>query len=542
MKAISRKFAVFLIIILGLLIYSNSLNTGFHYDDRYNIERNKQIRDISGVKALWRYKKPRLITHLTFAVNYLFGRLQAFHYHLTNLLIHICSSITVYFLAIFTFETPGMKKTLLRKHARIIALFSGLIFLSHPLQVQAVTYISQRFASLCGLFYIVSVLFYLKSRLTQKFFYYFLALLTIIAAMFTKENAVTLPLTVLVYELVFFGARKKDAKKIFLRIMPILLLTIIASGISSNIVPRFIESHKNRESLQELNFLPRVPKERCTISRKNYFLTELNAMRTYMRLLFFPVNQNLDYDYPVSRSIREPRTIFSLFLLSAVIIFAMGIFKKERLISFGIFWFLIAISVESGFVPLPDVIQEHRLYLPMAGFALFVTSAMALVISNKTRLFILLIALVSGFSLLTYNRNRVWKNGFTLWQDTVRKSPNKFRPHHYLGFIYYNMAAYDEAMREYQRAAAIDPGSSDIYHSLGVIYANKRNYDKAIECYQKSILFGPPRLTDIYYALGACYVYKNDLENARKQLAVLRRLNQNRLAGRLELLIKSRSK
>jgi hypothetical protein len=136
-----------------------------------------------------------------------------------NLIIHLFTAILVWWLTLLTFSTPAIKKESISRHANVLALFAGLIFVSHPLQTEAVTYIVQRAACMAALFYLLSLCLYVKSRLLQNavipakagiqnkndtiYFYYISSLLTAILAMFTKENAISLPLMILLYEFSF---------------------------------------------------------------------------------------------------------------------------------------------------------------------------------------------------------------------------------------------------------------------------------------------------------------------------------------------------
>ena len=135
------------------------------------------------------------------------------------------------------------------------------------------------------------------------------------------------------------------------------------------------------------------------VSRWDYLNTQFRVIVTYIRLLFFPVNQNLDYDYPIYRTFFTPPVFLSfLFLLG---IFCWGIYllyrsyKSDqanrfwyRLIAFGIFWFFVTLSVESSIIPIQDVIYEHRLYLPSVGFFMAIMSGIVFIyvrLANRTK-------------------------------------------------------------------------------------------------------------------------------------------------------------
>ncbi len=207
----SKIFAVITLCCLGILIYSNTLHSPFHFDDEYSIVRNFSIRNLSNLGAIWHFWPTRFITYLTIALNYHFNHLNVFGYHLFNLVIHLGSAILAWWFALLLFSTPAMKGKKIAGYANLIAFFVGLVFVAHPIQTQAVTYIIQRSCSLATLFYLASLNLYVKSRLLQQegkslrvwMPYYGSSLITMVMAMFTKEMTITLPLMVLLYEACF---------------------------------------------------------------------------------------------------------------------------------------------------------------------------------------------------------------------------------------------------------------------------------------------------------------------------------------------------
>jgi hypothetical protein len=113
-----------------------------------------------------------------------------------------------------------------------------------------------------------------------------------------------------------------------------------------------------------------MPQE-APITSFQYFLTQLHVIPYYIKLLFIPTNLNLDYDWPITRGI-DFTTVAFFILLTSLIILAVFLFRKARLVSFGIVWFFVTLSVTSSFIVIFDVIFEHRLYLPSVGFAIVV--------------------------------------------------------------------------------------------------------------------------------------------------------------------------
>jgi tetratricopeptide (TPR) repeat protein len=355
----------------------------------------------------------------------------------------------------------------------------------------------------------------------KRFSIYAISLLSAVLAMKTKEIAFTLPLVVALYELMFFeGALKKR----MLYLLPLLLtMLIIPLGLMGSAKPM-------GEVIGDVSAAARVGSD---ISRWEYLFTQFRVIVTYIRLLFFPVNQNLDYDYPVYRSFFDPDVFLSfLFLLSlfclAVYLFYRSRFSylstlnsqlstlssqpSSRLAGFGIFWFFITLSVESSLIPMNDVIFEHRVYLPSVGFFIAVMAVLFMAwerLKGKAAWMGKavtggLIAVVFLFSGAAYARNTVWQSEFSLWQDVARKSPGKARAHNNLGLIFMNKGDMDRAVVFYGRALAIDQKIAEPHFNMGVVYERKGQLDEAIEEYRKAVALDPG-YADAFFNLGVAY-------------------------------------
>lgn len=472
----SSSLIFFVIPVLGFLIYSNTLQTSFHLDDVHSIVENPTIRNLFNLRDQWTLLPQRFVANWTFALNYHFSKLEVWSYHLFNLLVHLLSSLLVYFLIRLVFRAPSLQKDPSAPQSESIAFFCSLIFLSHPLQTQAVTYIAQRAASLATLLYLASVFFYLKARLEKSLTFYLLALSSALAAMFTKQIAYTLPLALLLVEVCFFERRSRG--QVLGRLSPFFALWGIVY---------FACYHRGVQA----GFLEEITRAGSEIPRSRYLLTQINVVRTYIRLLFLPVRQNLDYDYPISKSLWEPWTLASFIFLLAIFLFALKIYKKYRLASFGIFWFFLTLSAESSIIPIEDVIFEHRLYLPMFGFATAFSSGCYVILRNRiwfVRILTVIIALLSG---MTYLRNRVWKDEVTLWQDVLSKGGGKIRPFDNLGAAFVEQGKLGETVELMKRGLAKNPPSHDTYNTLGVALARLGKYEEAISYYELALQKNP---------------------------------------------------
>ena len=205
-----RVLSTILIVSLGAMVYSNAFYCSYHFDDLRFIVGNGVIRNFNDWPNIWHFWHSRFVVFLSLALNYKIGGLNVFGYHLFNLMVHELSAIFVWWFVNLTLLSSAMKEKMISGQSDIIALFAALIFVAHPLQTEAVTNIWQRCACLAALFYLASLCFYIKARMAGRWesYYYFSSLITAIVAMFTKENAVTLPLMILAYEIIFLNPKK----------------------------------------------------------------------------------------------------------------------------------------------------------------------------------------------------------------------------------------------------------------------------------------------------------------------------------------------
>jgi hypothetical protein len=362
--------AVLLIVGVALVAYSNTFSVPFHFDDRPNILENPDVQ----IKVLtWdrvqqliknTYKESiRVFSYFTLALNYYLGGVNVFGYHLVNFIIHVASGIFLYWFLMLTFNLPHLKE----KYGGIsyrVALFGSLIFISHPIQTQSVTYIVQRMASMAGMFYLFSMVLYIKGRLSSgrvKYVYFLGMVLSYLLGVFSKENVAILPLFIALYEFYFFQNLDLTPRgKKILILLGGVLLGLLAFG--------FILWGKRYIELTIAGYQYRT----FTLSER--VLTQFRVVLYYLTLLIYPhpSRLNLDYDFPISKTIFDPlTTILSIFIITGVIGYSFWVAKKRPVLSFFILWYFGNLVIESSIFPL-EMVYEHRLYLPSVGpFVLF---------------------------------------------------------------------------------------------------------------------------------------------------------------------------
>jgi tetratricopeptide (TPR) repeat protein len=508
-----------LLLIVTFFAYLPVFDAPFVFDDFPAIVRNVGLRNLSNIEGIWLLNHKRFLSNLTFAINYKFGQNDAFGYHVVNFLFHFGSTLGVFVLAkILSKNYIHGKKT--------IPVLAALIFALHPVQTQAVSYIVQRTAVLSSLFYIWGLSMYacfMHSGIQnwrKRIIYYLISVICLISATLSKEIAFSFPLSIAAIELFSRGFSLKQIRN-WIWVGSYFLITLGC----------YLVVHLGTPPLDKLIFeLENLPIATYgnDLTRFEYFITQLSVVRTYVRLAILPVSQNLDYDYPFFRSIFSLVPLFSLLFSLALVFFAFISRKKYPLMGLGIFLFYIGLSIESSIFPIEDVIFEHRMYLPLAGFSLAIAAIFVQIwelLKNKYKFksnawgitFASLV--ISILAITTFSRNLVWANDERLWIDTISKSPNKARPYAALAMVYEKYGRYRESIDFFQKAKTLDPRNDIVYlNTIGTINLRLGEEAKAMEIY-KEVLERKP--TDIFARnnLGAIYVNKGDFEKAKNEFA-----------------------
>ena len=518
---------LFYLVLIGIVLgvafwcYSNTFEVPWQFDDGENITQNPDIQlrviSIAEINRLIRtmFKENiRVFSYFTFALNYYFGGFEVWGYHLVNLVIHGVTGILVFWFVWLTFHLPSQRERYGALGLRV-AFFSALIFVSHPVQTQAVTYIVQRMSSMAAMFYLLSLICYVKGRLSPGrtgIVWYGGMVGSGFLAIFTKENALMLPLFILLYEVLFFqGLEWRVLRKRFGVILGIIgglgLLGAILLG------SRYWEVIREGYLYRDFTMGERV-------------LTQFRVVLYYVTLLLYPhpSRLNLDYDFPVSRSLVDPVTTF-FSLLAILSVLGVGVWRVRRnsLLSFWIFWYFGNLLIESSVVPL-EMVYEHRLYLPSIGpIVLFIwglvrvwdgwlrrfsgSRAWDFVFGGKLSGWLAVLPMVLLLSWGTMERNKVWGSRLELWKDCVKKSPNKARPHNNLGFEYDKKNLVEEAILEFRKALEINPSYLNAQKNLNLAYMKKGVDEEAIIGYQR-LLGLSPKDKEAYVNLGIAYSRK----------------------------------
>ena len=527
-------FPLFFLVVGIIVIYANSLNSSFHFDDLQIIERtNLHITELSAesLKGTFyftplRNRIYRPIPCLTLGINYYFGQEDPFGYHIVNVAIHILCAIAVYAFLNVLLSIPGIRPAFAAKYRHEISVVATFLFAFHPIQVNVVTYVIQRMASLAALFYVVSVTGYLLFRIGsqsgvrndrfKKYMGLSIAIICGILSVLSKENTAVLPITILVIDYLFFYNLYEDHHKRRLRRIYGLTIGMILVFVAyAGTIPllEYINGYGHRD----FTLIERL-------------LTEARVVFFYLFLLIVPnVNLlNLNHDFVISKGIIEPpQTLFSIVGIVLIVVIGIVSIKRFNLVSFVIWWFLGNLVIESSILPL-EIIYEHRTYLP--GVMIFLIFSLFLIyvfwgVLKKKRWIISISLILVLYGNGTYLRNVIFRNPISLWQDVVQKSPNYARAHANLGKYYMDYGCLEEAKDELKTASSLDPDMPEPLINLGKIYLNDPGMiTEAILLFKKAQINDPDSHTG-FMALGDAYMKLKEYEKAEHfYTIVLKRL------------------
>lgn len=507
MKATQIKLIqISVISVMAFVLYSYSFKNDFVWDDLSLIRTNDKIQHLSQIPKLFfldffdsrkyegsvdgGYYRPLILA--SFALDYAFWKENPFGYHLTNLLLHLLNAMLVFWLA----------RRLLGSQWG--AFWIALFFAIHPLQVDAVAYISGRTDVLATTFILGSLLCFLS--IDEKTRWVWLrvggALLFHAGALLSKEIGLLVP------AFIFIACRvikKWPLRKTLLILIPFLLVTVGYLEIRSQVL--------NFAAGEFLESLPGVGWR---------FLSILIAWASSSLLFFWPSPIYFERFQPLQTQWSWQMGL-SAGLFVAVLLLLIFLWKKNRPLFFlGSFYFL-------GLLPVlqihPMYVQdslfwtEHFFYLPSIGFfAVSVAAAFYLILrfpSFKRPFHFAAPALILLFSFFTILRTADWKNEQSLYENTLRRNPNSARAHNNLALVYESQGKYLKAVRHFKKAIALNPHSSGAYNNLGNVYKARKKWTRAIACYRKALRVGG-KLPCTFHNLAQTLIEKKDLATAEK--------------------------
>lgn len=471
----SRPFVFFLIFAAALGLYSSALTGQFIWDDEYQIRDNRYLTawqylpDIftknitAGADSDCHFYRP--IQIFSYRLDYLLWKLEPFGYHLTGILLH---ALAAWFLFLLL-ESWSV--------ARPIAVLSTLFFLIHPIQTEAVAYLSGRADLLALVFMLAALLADPKKK--------FLAAAFFTLALLSKESALIFPV------LLAISTAARGERASLRGLTPFLLISVAYLLLRFTVLVPFAFPAEAR------TFLDRLP---------GIFASLVG----YARVILFPWSGlHMEYGLYFFRW-DHPQVLLGLGIFLGLALFFWR-FRMNRNVRIGGAWLTAAWLPVSGIFPLNASMAEHWLYLPSIGIFLLAGSAFGLFIQNKkTKIAgtIICLALISLYAAKTYQQNFYWSDNAHFSKETLRFMPNSWRAHYMLGLHYGSIGEKAKAAGHYERAFEINPGFAEAYYNLGNLLASVNDDAGAEEYYLKAIKVNPRyapaynNLANIYSRLG----------------------------------------
>jgi protein O-mannosyl-transferase len=508
-----RWAAPLLVVILGIIAYSNSFHGPFVFDDMAAIVKNPQICSLNPFKyppAGPSTIAGRPVVIFSFAANYAASHLKVESYHATNLVIHLLAGLTLYGIIRRTLLKVGAAGNYRSESARWLAAMAAALWVVHPLDTQSVTYIVQRAESLASLFMMLSLYCFIRAADGGRTW----GILAVIACglgMASKEIAAAMPILALLYDRAFLVGTFKGALarrwKIYV-------------GMAATYAFILLSLHTGlRETMVGFHL---------GISAREYARTELNVIAHYLRLAFWPTDLVLDYyGWPIAKTWSEVQWDGWIVLVLAIATL-IAIWRWPRMGFLGA-WFFLILAPTSSFLPIKqEVAADQRMYAPLAAvICLVVAVGWAIVRRSRTLQWVAGIAGCLAIALLmrlTIQRNDLYAVPLDLWQDTIAKRPDNTRAHVNLGNTWAQVsiqyapgspeavAAAAQAREQYQIALKQEPKMGEAIFAIGESLEHIGDPAAAEDLYTRSL----PKFPEIR---GPLLVERGNLRARRRDWA-----------------------
>lgn len=485
----SKNYWWLMPVIVGTLLYLNSIKGTFFWDDYGVILENPKIKTWKGSLSTFLpnyWKKEffgtkgayRPLRHLTFSLDYAIWGTNPSGYRLTNVLLNTITICCVSLLAKEIFSS------------NFVALFSGMLFSIHPAHMESINYIKNRGEMLCAIFFILTIYLWVKKK-------FLLSMLVYILCLLSKEYAIMLPFVLFTMKLFILKDRK------MLHLLPYFVLS------SAFILWCFAVIKHGAE--------PNIPDP--LISNVNIIQRVISTVTQYIFLLFLPVKLQVDR---VLKIYSLGLSVVIMFVYLFILLFLYILWRKNLLsgqLFFSIFLiFLLLIPVANIFILGGRAFAEQRLYLPSIGWALFISGVVYEVCKNssvakKISLGCLIIVTII-FGITIIKRNILWSNELLLWQQALKDNPGSSRAVENLANCYLRVGEYDAAEKLYLKLITDWKLNSDeVYNNLGIIYQAKNNLEQARYYFMKSIEINQNQ-QEAYVNLSTVHILKGEYDIA----------------------------
>jgi len=551
----NRGVVICSLVVAGWILYGRTLPYPFAFDcwsylyNNHLITDLKYFRLLTDINALALADRQlglpndvainflaRPLLYLTFCANYLLHGLNPAGFRVVNIALHIFNALLVFLFLerLLDFSTKTHKFDSFS--VRFIPVFTAMLFLLHPLQIESVTYIMQRSNPLVTCFCLGTLLLYHRfvseHHYGKRWLFRWGSVAALLCGMFVEESMVTVPLLLLLLEIIWLGNALKPALLRLLPhlcLLPVVPLLVLAVG--------ELQRARGSESAGIMNIL-----NYSDYSPWQYGVTQLCVIAGYLRLLLLPFGQNVDPDFPLYSSLLQWRPLGALTLLLLFILIPLLLFRRRAddsssLLLFATGWFFLGLAASSGIVPQPDLMVENRVYSSSIGF--FIVLAVLICWLREVRVLKRWVVPAAVVMVVTYGavawaRNSVWSSNISLWEDAVAKSPAKVRVWHNLGMSYLDEARNAEAIECFTMSLSLNPSYQLSYDALVKAYTREGRFAEAQSVAFAGLSIAPDNAV-LHNNLGVIYAETGQVELARHYFEKALLLRPNYGSARMNL-------
>lgn len=484
------------IIFWVMIVYSNSFQGPFIFDDLNSIRDNKTIQDLQGslleTPQHGETTSGRPFLNFTFAINFFLGRESVWGYHLVNLLIHIFMSVTMFHFLHHLLK-EGSFAQVSKEKALGVAFWAALLWSLHPLQTSSVTYLSQRAESLGSLFYLLCLFTFIQGeRVGSLFLGRFLSVLFCFLGVATKEMVFTAPFVILMYDYLFIS---KSLKKVFYG------KCWYYGGLWSALLFYLVYGSFDRGETTGFG---------GSMASIDYFVTQVWAVTHYFRLLFWP--HPLVFDYGTILILSPGKLSLAVGVLGVMTWLCIFVSRDQPKALFWLAFSFFILIPSSSFFPIEtQTIAEHRFY-----FASFVWILLGVIYLNrylKQKTIWIYTVLAFVFSALTFHRNKDYASSLKIWERTALDFPLNDRANHNYAVHLASEGRNQEAETYYLKTIEMSPFHSQAYYNLAVLYEKQMKTREAIFYHKKNLSFFSQDIRSLIN-LGNLYWKANQLDLA----------------------------
>jgi len=521
-----------IIIIVSFAVYFNALFNAFVFDDIFQILENQWIRDIRNIPAIfsqsvWGFNSKasvlhyyRPMMHLVYTFNYYLFGLKPWGFHLVNIVMHAGVSVLVFVTASRLLRGSHFSSVNPYLSPPFIA---ALLFATHPVHTEVVTWAAAVPELSFTFFSLLSLYLYIRSD-KGSINSYVLSLVSYAFALFSKETALTLPIILAAYDFGLQEGPGRSFKEYLRRYIPYLTVTALYLIMRSY-------------GLRDVAPVTKV----VELSVYGYVINSLSFFAHYLVKLIFPVHLNAYHMFHPITSVLEPEGLLALSIAVIFMILVTMALKMNRPVFFSLV--LVAVPLIPTFYIIGNSevgISERYLYFPSFGFVLLLVIAADKIRINKPEMTVglgmVLASVIGLYSVGTVSRNTIWKDEYTFFADTVKKSPDSAILHEALSGVLFNRGETDESIRESLQALTLNPSYAPAYIDLGAAYNKKGRLDKSAECFLIALQL-KPLSWEAYHGLGVTYLNSGRVDEAIEQFEISLRLNPGFFDARKNICI-----